>query len=378
MRRAAPSLTLALVLPLALGVTACRGSGSGPSAPRGSGGAESLSQRWRWVAPRPSSVGMPGADGEGVAVAWGHSHVTLLDAGGRPRWTADRGIDQPSLRDVAPRLAAGAVLVPTEEGLLALDRATGTPRWEARTGERANTPVVAGGRAVVSTWEGSLVAFDLDSGRVDWRTALPGVALGAAAGDDGVVAAVWEAEHGDGAGVVAVEPASGRQRWAASLPGGGVGGPGLVAGPGGPLVVVVAGDVAAHALAANSGEERWFAPLEGAGSPEVAPLDAGDGTVLVAHRLGGLALLDTDSGRPHWAVSSDGAAVRGGPAGRGPAGSYALTLDDGRVLVAAPGGTTHLLDPRGRVSGVAAGPGGVLLVATRGNPENDLTALSGW
>ena len=321
---------------------------------------------------------MPGADGEGVAVTFGRSHVTLLDGGGRPRWTVDRGTDQPSLRDVAPRLAADAVLVPTEEGVLALERATGTPRWEARTGERANTPVVAAGRAVVSTWEGSLVAFDLDSGRVDWRTALPGVALGAAAGDDGVVVAVWEAEHGDGAGVVAVEPATGRQRWAARLPAGGVGGPGLVAAPGGPLVVVVAGDVAAHALAVDSGEERWSSPLQGAGSPEVAPLDGGGGTVLVAHRLGGLALLDADSGRPRWTASSDGAAVRGGPAGRGPAGGYALTLDDGRVLVAAPGRTPHLLDPRGRVSGVAAGPGSVLVVATRENAENDVTALSGW
>lgn len=376
MRRAVSFLVLVLVLPFA--AAACGGPGPGPSPGVGSNDARSLQQRWRWGAPPPSSVGMPGADGEGVAVTFGHSHVTLLDAGGRVRWTVDRTLDDPSVRDVAPRLTSDTVLVPTEEGLLALDRGTGTSRWEARTGERANTPVLAGGRAVVSTWEGSLVAFDLATGRVDWRTALPGVALGPAAGDDGVVVATWEAEHGAGAGAVAVDPAGGRQRWAVPLPDGGVGGPGLVGAPGGGLVVVVAGDIAAHALALDSGEERWSTPLEGAGSPEVAPIDAGGNAMLVAHRLGGLALLEADGGRVRWTAASDGAAVRGGPAGPGPGGAYALPLDDGRVLVAGPGRPARLLDPPGRVSGVAAGPSGVLLVATRETTENGLAALSGW
>jgi outer membrane protein assembly factor BamB len=368
---------LVLVPTLILVLASCGGSGRKRSPSGGgpeSGATESPARRWRWVAPPPSYVGMPAADDEGVVVTYGHSHVVLLDAGGRPRWT----VDHPSVRDVAARLTPDTVLVPTEDGLLALDRATGATRWEARIGERANTPVVAGDRAVVSTWDGSLAAFDLAGGRVAWRVPIPGVALGPAGGDDSVVITTWEAEHGAGAGALAVDPATGRQRWAVPLPEGGVSGPGLLRTGGERLAVVIAGDIAAHALALDSGTERWSTRLEGAGSPEVVPVDAGGGTVLLGHRLGGLVLLDGTDGRVRWEVSTDGVAVRGGPAGPGPGGAYALPLDDGRLLLAGPDRPTRLLDPPGRVSGVASGPGGALLVATRETKENDLTALSGW
>ena len=369
--------TRAIVPAVALVLAACGGSGKGrsPSRRPAPDAAETVGRRWRWVAPPPSYVGMPAADSEEVVVTYGHSHVVLLDAGGRPRWT----VDHRSVRDVAARLTPDAVLVPTEEGLVALDRATGATRWQAGIGDRANTPVVAGGRAVVSTWDGSLVALDLAGGRVAWRVPLPGVALGPAAGDDRTVVTTWEAEHGAGAGALAVDAATGRQRWAVPFPEGGVSGPGLLAAADGErLVVLLAGDIAAHALALDSGTERWSTPLEGAGSPEVVPLDAGGGAVLVGHRLGGLVLLDGADGRVRWEASSDGAAVRGGPTGPGPGGAYALPLEDGRLLLAGPAHRARVLDPPGRVSGVASGPGGALLVATRETTENDLTALSGW
>jgi len=319
---------------------------------------------------------MPGTDDAGVAVTFGHSHAVLLDGAGQVRWTADRA----RLRDVAPRLTRDAVLVATEDGLVSFDRATGALRWAAPIGERANTPAVVGGAAVVSTWEGSLVGVDLASGSVRWRTPLPGPALGppTVAGD--AVVASWEADHGDGAGVVAVDAGTGRPRWATAVPAGGVSAPGVVVAPGaaGTTVVVVAGDIAAHALAADSGTERWRVDLGGAGSPEDAPLDAGGGVALVADRLGGMTLLATADGRSTWHVTSDGAAVRGGPAGPGPAGDYALPLEDGRLLLAGPGRPTTLADPPGRVSGVAVGPGGTLVVGVREAVDNDLTASTGW
>ena len=335
----------------------------------------SLQGVWRWAAPPPSYVGMPAADATGVAVTYGHSHVVLLDSSGEVLWTTDHL----GVRDVAPRLSADAVLVATEEGVVAFDRATGAARWEARLGERANTPVLVATRVVVTTWEGSLVGLDPGDGRVAWRVRLPGPALGPAAGDAGVVVASWAVTPRAGAGIVAVDPATGHERWAAALPPGGLSAPGLVASVDGgpPLAVVVAGDLAAHAVAADSGHERWRAPLEGAGSPEVAPLDAGGGTVLAAHRLGGMVLLDA-AGRPQWQASSDGAAVRGGPAGPGPGGRFALPLHDGRLLVAGPLGAGDVIDPPGRVSGVATGPGGELLVSRREAPDNDLTASLGW
>jgi len=318
---------------------------------------------------------MPGSDGAGVAATFGHSHVVLLDPAGQVRWTVDRA----RLRDVAPRLTGDSVLVATEDGLVAFDRANGALRWMADLGERANAPAVAGTVAVVSTWEGSLVGVDLAKGSVVWRTGLPGPALGPAAVAGDAVVVSWEADHGVGAGINAVEATTGRQRWSTAVPAGGVSAPGVVTAPGGAaMVVAVAGDVAAHALAADSGVERWRAEVGGSGSPEVAPLDAGRGVALVADRLGGMALLDADNGATRWHVTSDGATVRGGPAGPGPGGAFALPLEDGRLLIAGPGRPETLVDPPGRVSGVAAGPAGTLVMGIREAPDNDLTASTGW
>jgi hypothetical protein len=91
-----------------------------------------------------------------------------------------------------------------------------------------------------------------------------------------------------------------------------------------------------------------------------------------------MALLGAADGTVTWQVRSDGATVQGGPAGPGPGGRYAMPLEDGRVLLAGPGRPTEVLDPPGRVSGVALGPGGTLLVATRETDDNDLTASTGW
>lgn len=363
----------------ALVIAACSsGGGRRSGSPATAKTESSLVTKWRWVAPQPSYVGMPGADDNGVAATFGHSHVVLLDRSGVVRWSVDRL----QLRDVAPLLTNDAILVASEDGLVSFDRANGAVRWAATVGERANSPVVSGSRAVVSTWEGSLFGIDLASGKVDWRTPLPGPSLGPAAGvgGTGTVVASWEGDNGNGAGVVALDAATGRQRWSAPLEPGGVSAPGVVAVAGGgpPVVVVVAGDIAAHGLAADSGAERWRADLEGAGSPEVAPLDAGGGSALVAHRLGGMALLDAASGRSRWQVSSDGAVIRGGPAGPGPGGRFALPLDDGRLLLAGPGRPTTITDPPGRISGVAAGPGRTLLVGLREATDNDLTASTGW
>ncbi len=346
---------------------------SGSPTPGSPGGAPATT--WRWTAPPPSYVGMPGADDAGVAVTFGHSHVVLLDPAGQVRWTVDR----PHLRDVAPRLTGDAVLVATEDGLVAFDRATGALRWATELGERANSPAVADTVAVVSTWEGSLVGVDLATGSVAWRSALPGPALGPAAIAGNSVVVSWEADHGAGAGVDAVETTTGAKRWSTAVAAGGVSGPGVVSGPGGgAVVVVVAGDIAAHALAADSGVERWRADVGGSGSPEDAPLDAGGGAALVADRLGGMALLDVGDGATRWHVTSDGAAVRGGPAGPGPGGTFALPLEDGRLLLAGPGRPVDLVDPPGRVSGVATGPAGTLLVGVREADANDLTASTGW
>jgi outer membrane protein assembly factor BamB len=210
---------------------------------------------------------------------------------------------------------------------------------------------------------------------VAWTVALPGPALGPPATDGTAAVFAWDRANQRTGGAVALEAATGRQRWAVPLPGGGVSAPALV--PGGPAVLV-AGDLAAHALAMSTGAERWRTPLEGAGSAEVPPFAVDATSVLVAHRLGGLDLLDAATGRRTWQVRTDGAAVRGGPVVGRP-GHYAFPLDDGRVLLAGPGVETRLVrPPAGRISGLAVGPRGWLVGSTREAKVNTVEAGPNW
>jgi outer membrane protein assembly factor BamB len=340
-------------------------------APEAGGDARPEGKGWVWTAPPPAWVGLPAADDREIAFTYGHQHLVLLDADGRRRWQADRL----GVRDVAPALAVEVVVAATDDGLAGYRRSDGMEMWATPVGGRANTPVVVGRVAVTSTWEGSAVAVDLADGKVAWTAALPGPALGPPATDGAAVVVSWDRASQRTGGVVALDGASGRRRWATPLPGGGISAPAVT--PGG-VAVVVAGDMAAHALALTTGEAKWRTPVEGAGSPEVPPLAVDARSVLVAHRLGGLDLLDAATGRRTWQVASDGAAVRGGPV-LGPAGSYAFPLDDGRVLLAGPSREIELVrPPAGRVSGLAAGPRGWLVATLREAAVNTVEAGPLW
>jgi outer membrane protein assembly factor BamB len=349
-----------------------RPPGSGePAAAAPGGDARAEGQGWVWTAPPPAWNGMPAADDKEIAFTYGHQHLVLLDAQGRRQWDTYRL----GLRDVAPRLGADVVVAATDDGLAAFRRAGGALLWDTPVKGRANTPVIIGGLAVTTTWEGAAVAVNLADGKVAWTVALPGPSLGPPATDGTALVLTWDQTGRRTGGAIVLEGATGRQRWAVALPGGGISAPALTATG---LAVVVAGDLAAHALVMATGEERWRTPLDGAGSPEVPPLAVDAKSVLVAHRLGGLDLLDAATGRRAWQVATDGAAVRGGPV-VGPAGSYAFPLDDGRVLLAGPKRETELVRaPAGRVGGLAVGPGGWLVASVREAAINTVEAGPLW
>nr|MDQ6911114.1 PQQ-binding-like beta-propeller repeat protein [Actinomycetota bacterium] len=304
MKLHSPSLRRPLAIVLALLLVSC-GSGANratlPHAPT------ELREVWRSDVRPPAYAGMPAADSTGVAFTSALSRLILLDATGRTDWVAEGA----HLRDVAPRLTPDLVVAATETGLRAFDRTGGAPAWSADIGERANTPVPGAGVLVASTWDASIFGVDERTGTVRWRSPLPGPAFGPAASDGTTAVTTWVADDHASAGAVAVDTATGKQRWAVPLPPGGVSAPAIGAATP-PVVVVVAGDLAAHGLEVASGAELWRTALDGAGSPEVAPLALAGGDVLVAHRLGGMALLQP-GGQMRWQVSSDGAAVRGAP-----------------------------------------------------------------
>lgn len=337
-----------------------------------SGGADTTPKgvAWNWAAPSPASTGMPAADDREVAFTWGHEHLVLLDAHGRVRWDAPRL----GLRDVAPRLTADLVLAATDDGMAAFRRADGSKAWDSALAARANTPVVVGGLAVTSTWEGQLVGLSVADGRVAWRAPLPGGSVAPPASNGSAVAVTWQRADSSAAGVLAVDGATGRRLWSLPVEPGGVGGPAITADG---AVVFVGGDLFAHAVGVVDGRERWRTELRGAGSPEVPPVAAGAGAVLVAHRLGGLDLLDSASGRRLWQVATDGIAVRGGPV-VGPEGSFAFPLDDGRLVLAGPNRETEFRQAPNRISGLVAGPRRLLVAGTRGATVNTVTATEDW
>lgn len=368
---------IALVALLCAGCRSGSGAGSGSATadPKkgpvaGAGSAASSGVAWHWDAPPPASVGMPAADDRTVAFTYGSQHLVVLDGSGAVRWDVARL----GVRDVAPLLTPDLVVAATDDGVAAFRRSDGAKVWDTPLQARANSPVLAGGLAVTTTWEGDLVGLDLTAGKLVWKTRLGGASFGPPATDGTTAVATWAEEHGLSAGAVAVDAAAGRRRWAVALPAGGTGAPAVT--PDG-TVVVVAGDVAAHGLALGTGQERWRTPLDGAGSPEVPPAVVGADKVLTAHRLGGLDLLDTATGKRAWQVGTDGAAVRGGPV-VGPDGSFAFPLDDGRLLLAGPERPVEFRQAPGRISGLARGPGGLLVAATRGGTANSVQATARW
>jgi hypothetical protein len=91
--------------------------------------------------------------------------------------------------------------------------------------------------------------------------------------------------------------------------------------------------------------------------------------VAVADRDGDLAVLDARTGRRRWSVNGIGAAERGGPLSL-PGDAVALPVDDGRFLVARAGRIVAVVDPPGRVMGLARMGLDQLVLATRESPDN--------
>jgi outer membrane protein assembly factor BamB len=317
---------------------------------------------------------MPAADDRAIAATFGHHGLILLTPGGKAQWQ----VEHDRLRDVAPALGTDIVVAAAEGAVVAFDRATGAERWVAPLGsERPTAPVLTADLVVVLTWEGHAVALGRNDGRERWRATLPSGALATPVADAGTVVAMWQDASVDGAaGVVALDLRTGATRWAQAIdPGGlgGVGGPTLVSGGGRGLVVLVGGDLRAHAFDIADGGIRWVADTAGgAGSPEVPPVAEGN-DVIVADRLTGVTRLAAADGTRRWAMAGPGVVVRGGPVAL-PRGRVALPIDAGGLLVTAGGRAPRLYSSDGRVSGLAR-TRDLLVVATREGDRNAISAF---
>ena len=317
-----------------------------------------------WHTTAGANAGMPVADAGGVASVLNHEEVVLLDQRGSRRWEVTPGV---RLYDTAPLLERDQVVVASDRGLVALERATGAMRWTADLGDTGATPARAGGLLVTTTWSQRMAAVDATTGAIVWALDLPGQLYDQPAVSDGIALATWD--DGVHAALVAVDASSGALRWSAPLAGGGVSPPTV----GGDAVFAVAGDAMAYAIDVRTGAPRWHTEMPGPGSPEVAPVVLQGGRVAFADRDGDLEVAHIADGTAAWAVRGIGAAFRGGPVALG-LDTVALPVDDGRVVVARGGKVADILDPSGLVPGVATSGDGRLVVATREGEPNMISA----
>jgi len=370
--RARGALAVVVAVCLTGACSAAPGAGRGPI--------QLGAVQWRWRPPPPASVGMPAADGHDIVATFSHVFVESLTPTGSERWRTRRL----GVREETPLLTPDLVVVPADDGLVALERGTGHVRWDTGLGGNAqvpdpddatSTPVLAGSTVLTSLSGGALVALDAESGAVRWRMRVGGRSEGPPATDGRTAIVTWEPERGDEGGITAVDVATGTPRWTAGLRAGGVSGPAVVGTRAGrSLVVAVDDDLSAKAFDLADGHQLWATEVGAAGSPEVPPLALADGSLLVADREAGLTLLD-GGGRRRWKTRAGAAAVRGGPVGPVTGGVYALPLYDGNVLLAGPGHDSRVAAaPGGLVSGVAVDPSGSLLVSSAQGKDNQLVA----
>jgi outer membrane protein assembly factor BamB len=357
------------VLAAAAVVGACGGGAHATSAP------QLAPVRWRWRPPPGASVGMPAADANDVVATFSQTFVVDLKPDGSERWRGRRL----GLREEAPLLTPGLVVVPAEDALVAFDRRTGDVRWDTRLGQStvhvpniddaASTPVAAGNTVFTCRGGGELVAVEAGSGAVRWRMPLGGRCDGPPATDGQTVVASWDPEHGEGAGIGAFDVTTGAPRWSAPLTAGAVSAPAIT----GPVAVVVDFDLAAKAFDLSSGRRLWTTTVGGGGAPKVPPLPVGNDKVLAADRVGGLTMLDLH-GHKVWSLRVRAAVVQDGPAGPTADGQYAVPLYNGKLLVAAAGRSSSVEAPGGLANGVAVRPGGGLLVSTAQGRDDQLVA----
>ncbi len=129
------------------------------------------------------------------------------------------------------------------------NKVTGTVVWQQPLGRLGPgfAPSLVAQRIFAATADGSLIAFELESGRIDWR-ASAGTGLGAGVGSDGEVIAVATPK-----GQVHAFNASGQPLWQAQVSSEVLAPPQVADG----VVAVWSGDGRIFGFQAKSGERKW-------------------------------------------------------------------------------------------------------------------------
>ncbi len=187
-----------VLLPFIVAATAARGAPGGPSGwPQFRGGPEltgvatgmGLPQRLRvlWTFEAGEAVESSAAIAEGAVFVGTRAGLVALDlATGKPRWTYKAG--SLGIGESSPAVAEGTVYVGDLDGTIhAVSAADGQKRWSFKTGnEVKSSPVVAGKRVLVGSYDGNLYALDAATGAVAWKVPTEGPVHGTPAISNGI------------------------------------------------------------------------------------------------------------------------------------------------------------------------------------------------
>jgi len=276
----------------------CAGATSGEGGRAGSGRGAAWTTPVDW----PFSLAVAGDD---AVVTVSRNLVVVLDTvRGRERWRAEVA----HVTHYEPALDADTVLVSADDRFLALDRRTGSLRWEAPVGEHAGGAALARAGsepiALVTTERGQVAALDGESGVARWSVQLPGHIDAAPAVDGGALTGAGAAAvqwHGDEDRLRVLDLATGATRWETAVD------PGTTA----PLIdrgqVVLGegnGNFEARVVARDltTGAERWSVPAPASFESGVVPGADGD-DIAVSDHFGTVTLVDAARGTTRWQTS---------------------------------------------------------------------------
>ena len=274
---------------------------------------------WRFAAGDPVTASPAVAGGVVVAATHGGRLFAVDERTGKLRWSRRTGAALPfntypaGAWDVwasSPVVSGTTVVIGGADGVVyALDLATGTARWTARTGGRVRaSPAISGGMVIVGSWDGRVYAFDLATGTERWVHRTIGDTLDSRAfGFDRRAIQSSAAIAGgqvfvgsrDG-GLYALDARTGERLWRMSHRGSWVvGSPAVRDG----IVYVGSSDGQfVQAVDAGNGSERWRYPT--GANVLSSPLLAGDlvivGTEANDAPWGDLLALDAATGKLRW------------------------------------------------------------------------------
>ena len=212
-----------------------------------------------------------------------------------PRWTV--AFDTPAA--AAAGFDQEAAYVPLEGGtLVAIDLERGRVRWQIALAT-SETPATGDGMVFAAVAEGLVIALDQRSGATLWRTTLPGAVAGRLYWDSGWVLA--STETGD---LVALRAQDGQVLWRHAL------GARLTVrpSPSGDQLYVALDDGRLAALKVDTGDAAWTLALD----QEVTGLLALEEQLLVGTRANLLHSIAVDRGRIRWTQRA-GADLMGAP-----------------------------------------------------------------